>query len=162
MARTFQALELYDDLSVEENVSAAAYGVKGSAKHGAVQRSLDLVGIAELRDRNAGDLSQGQRQLVSIARACAAEPKVLLLDEPAAGLDTTESRWLGDRIRNISLTGTGILLIDHDVALVLDVCDYIYVLDFGRVIAEGDPAAIRANRDVADAYLGHTHAATGS
>jgi ABC-type branched-subunit amino acid transport system ATPase component/ABC-type branched-subunit amino acid transport system permease subunit len=163
LARTFQALELYDDLSVEENVSAAAYGVKGSAKHGAVQRSLDLVGIADLRDRNAGDLSQGQRQLVSIARACAAEPKVLLLDEPAAGLDTTESQWLGERIRNISLTGTGILLIDHDVALVLDVCDYIYVLDFGRVIAEGDPASIRANRDVADAYLGHAHgAATAS
>ena len=157
LARTFQALELYDDLSVEENVSAAAYSVKGAAKHGAVQRSLDLVGITDLRARNAGDLSQGQRQLVSIARACAAEPEVLLLDEPAAGLDTTESRWLGDRIRNISLTGTGILLIDHDVALVLDVCDYIYVLDFGRVIAEGDPASIRANRDVADAYLGHSH-----
>ena len=160
LARTFQALELYDDLSVEENVSAAAYSVKGAAKHGAVQRSLDLVGIADLRARNAGDLSQGQRQLVSIARACAADPKVLLLDEPAAGLDTTESRWLGDRIRNISVTGTGILLIDHDVALVLDVCDYIYVLDFGRVIAEGEPAAIRTNRDVADAYLGHVHDAT--
>jgi ABC-type branched-subunit amino acid transport system ATPase component/branched-subunit amino acid ABC-type transport system permease component len=157
MARTFQALELYDDLSVEENVSAAAYGVKGAAKHGAVQRSLELVGITDLSTRSAGDLSQGQRQLVSIARACAAEPKVLLLDEPAAGLDTTESQWLGDRIRNISATGTGILLIDHDVALVLDVCDYIYVLDFGRVIAKGDPTAIRANRDVADAYLGHTH-----
>ena len=159
LARTFQALELYDDLSVEENVSAAAYSVKRAAKHGAVQRALDLVGIADLRARDAGDLSQGQRQLVSIARACAADPKVLLLDEPAAGLDTTESRWLGDRIRNISVTGTGILLIDHDVALVLDVCDYIYVLDFGRVIAEGEPAEIRANRDVAEAYLGHAHSA---
>jgi len=162
LARTFQALELYDDLSVEENVSAAAYGVKGAARHGAVQRSLELVGIADLRERNAGDLSQGQRQLVSIARACAADPKVLLLDEPAAGLDTTESQWLGDRIRNIAVTGTGILLIDHDVALVLDVCDYIYVLDFGRVIAEGDPASIRTNRDVADAYLGHVHDATAT
>ena len=162
LARTFQALELYDDLSVEENVSAAAYGVKGAAKHGAVQRSLDLVGITDLSARNAGDLSQGQRQLVSIARACAADPTVLLLDEPAAGLDTTESQWLGDRIRNISVTGTGILLIDHDVALVLDVCDYIYVLDFGRVIAEGEPASIRTNRDVADAYLGHVHDATAT
>jgi ABC-type branched-subunit amino acid transport system ATPase component len=164
LARTFQAIELYDDLSVDENVSAAAYGVKGAARHGAVRRSLDLVGIADLRERNAGDLSQGQRQLVSIARACAADPNVLLLDEPAAGLDTTESHWLGDRIRAISSTGTGILLIDHDVALVLDVCDYIYVLDFGRVIAEGEPAAIRTDRDVAEAYLGHTHsvAAAGS
>jgi sulfate-transporting ATPase len=157
LARTFQSLELYDDLSVEENVSAAAFGVKGEARHGAVQRSLDLVGIADLRHREAGDLSQGQRQLVSIARACAADPHVLLLDEPAAGLDTSESKWLGDRIRDISATGTGVLLIDHDVALVLDICDYIYVLDFGSVIAEGDPAAIRANRAVADAYLGSVH-----
>jgi sulfate-transporting ATPase len=97
---------------------------------------------------------------VSIARACAADPAVILLDEPAAGLDTTESKWLGDRIRNISANGTGILLVDHDVALVLDICDYIYVLDFGEVIAEGDPAHIRANRAVADAYLGHAHEAT--
>jgi len=160
LARTFQQLELYDDLSVEENVSAAAFGVRGSARGGAVQRALDLVGIADLRAREAGDLSQGQRQLVSIARACAADPKVILLDEPAAGLDTTESKWLGDRIRNISAQGTGILLVDHDVALVLDICDYIYVLDFGEVIAEGDSAHIRANRAVADAYLGHAHEAT--
>ena len=75
---------------------------------------------------------------MSIARACAADPRVLLLDEPAAGLDTTESKWLGERIRAISATGTGVLLVDHDVALVLGVCDYVYVLDFGRVIAEGD------------------------
>jgi len=160
LARTFQQLELYDDLTVEENVSAAAFGVRGEARRGAVQRALDLVGIADLRGRDAGDLSQGQRQLVSIARACAADPKVILLDEPAAGLDTTESKWLGDRIRNISANGTGILLVDHDVALVLDICDYIYVLDFGEVIAEGDPAHIRANRAVADAYLGHAHEAT--
>jgi len=157
LARTFQQLELYDDLTVEENVSAAAFGVRGEARRGAVQRALDLVGIADLRGRDAGDLSQGQRQLVSIARACAADPKVILLDEPAAGLDTTESRWLGDRIRNISANGTGVLLVDHDVALVLDICDSIYVLDFGEVIAEGPPATIRANRAVADAYLGHVH-----
>jgi ABC-type branched-subunit amino acid transport system ATPase component/ABC-type branched-subunit amino acid transport system permease subunit len=160
LARTFQQLELYDDLTVEENVSAAAFGVKGEARRGAVQRALDLVGIANLRERDAGDLSQGQRQLVSIARACAADPKVILLDEPAAGLDTTESAWLGERIRNISAIGTGVLLIDHDVALVLSICDYIYVLDFGSVIAEGDPASIRANRAVADAYLGTVHDAT--
>ena len=159
LARTFQALELYDDLTVEENVSAAAFGVRGDARHGAVQQALDLVGIAELRDRHAGDLSQGQRQLVSIARACAADPQVVLLDEPAAGLDSTESQWLGDRIRAISATGTSVLLVDHDVALVLDVCDYIYVLDFGRVIAEGDPGSIRTDRAVIDAYLGTVHGA---
>ena len=157
LARTFQALELYDDLTVEENVGAAAFGVRGAARHGAVQRALDLVGIAHLRDRHAGDLSQGQRQLVSIARACAADPHVVLLDEPAAGLDSTESRWLGERIRAISAGGTGVLLVDHDVALVLDVCDHIYVLDFGRVIAEGPPSAIRSDRAVVDAYLGTVH-----
>jgi sulfate-transporting ATPase len=159
LARTFQALELYDDLTVEENVSAAAYGVRGDARHGAVDRALTLVGIGHLRQRDAGDLSQGQRQLVSIARAVAADPHVLLLDEPAAGLDSTESRWLGDRIRAISATGTGVLLVDHDVALVLSVCDYIYVLDFGRLIAEGTPDTIRADRAVIDAYLGTVHGA---
>jgi len=157
LARTFQALELYDDLTVEENVSAAAFGVRGEARSGAVQRALDLVGIANLRERDAGDLSQGQRQLVSLARACAADPRVVLLDEPAAGLDTTESTWLGERIRDISATGTGVLLVDHDVALVLSICDYIYVLDFGSVIAEGPPASIRADRAVVDAYLGTVH-----
>ncbi|HET6954592.1 MAG TPA: branched-chain amino acid ABC transporter permease/ATP-binding protein [Acidimicrobiales bacterium] len=157
LARTFQSLELYDDLTVEENVSAALSGRRGDDRRHAVTRALDLVGIGDLRDRHAGALSQGQRQLVSIARACAAEPRVLLLDEPAAGLDTTESRWLGERIRSIRASGVGVLLVDHDVGLVLGVCDYIYVLDFGMVIAEGDPAAIRSDRAVADAYLGTTH-----
>ena len=127
-----------------------------------MHRALELVGITELRHRDAGDLSQGQRQLVSIARACAADPRVLLLDEPAAGLDTTESKWLGERIRKISATGTAVLLVDHDVALVLSICDHIYVLDFGAVIAEGDAAAIRADRAVADAYLGNVHDATAA
>jgi sulfate-transporting ATPase len=157
LARTFQSIELYDDLTVEENVAAATVGAKGEARHGAVQRALDLVGIGALRERDAGDLSQGQRQLVSIARACAADPRVLLLDEPAAGLDSTESRWLGERIRSISATGTGVLLVDHDVALVLGICDHIYVLDFGTVIAEGDPSAIRSDPAVAAAYLGTMH-----
>ena len=89
-----------------------------------------------------------------MARACASRPSILLLDEPAAGLDPTESSWLGERIRLIADSGTGVLLVDHDVALVLGVCDHIYVLDFGRVIAEGDGAAIRADPAVAEAYLG--------
>jgi len=160
LARTFQSLELYDDLTVEENVGAAAFGATGHARHGAVGRALDRVGIADLRGRHAGELSQGQRQLVSIARACAADPKVLLLDEPAAGLDTAESRWLGERIRNLGAAGAGVLLVDHDVALVLNTCDYIYVLNFGSVIAAGPPAAIRSDRAVADAYLGTVHDTT--
>ncbi|MCK9894518.1 ATP-binding cassette domain-containing protein [Frankia sp. AgB32] len=157
LARTFQSLELYDDLTVTENVSAALAGVRGEQRHRTLAAALDLVGIAGIAERPAGELSQGERQLVSIARAIATRPEILLLDEPAAGLDSTESVWLGERIRSISRSGVGVLLVDHDVALVLDVCDHIYVLDFGKVIAAGDAAAIRADRAVADAYLGNVH-----
>jgi sulfate-transporting ATPase len=157
LARTFQSLELYDDLSVEENVSVAASGRRQADRKAAVTRALGSVGIAALHDRPAGDLSQGERQLVSIARACAADPAVLLLDEPAAGLDSDESTWLGERLRAIAASGTALLLVDHDVNLVLSVCDHVYVLDFGSVIAEGTPDAIRADRAVADAYLGTMH-----
>jgi ABC-type branched-subunit amino acid transport system ATPase component/ABC-type branched-subunit amino acid transport system permease subunit len=157
LARTFQSLELYDDLSVQENVSVAATGGRQAQRRAKVARALASVGIAGLADRPAGELSQGERQLVSIARACVAEPAVLLLDEPAAGLDSEESAWLGDRIRSIGTSGTGLLLVDHDVNLVLGVCDHVYVLDFGKVIAEGPPDAIRADRAVAAAYLGTMH-----
>ncbi len=157
LARTFQSLELYDDLSVDENVSVAALGARRSDRQEAVTRALTSVGIANLRDRPAGELSQGERQLVSIARACATEPSVLLLDEPAAGLDSDESVWLGERLRAIRSAGAAMLLIDHDVNLVLSVCDYVYVLDFGAVIAEGSPDAIRNDRAVAEAYLGTMH-----
>jgi ABC-type branched-subunit amino acid transport system ATPase component len=160
LARTFQSLELYDDLSVDENVSVAAFAARSGDRRTAVSDALTLVGIDALRDRPAGELSQGERQLVSIARACAANARVLLLDEPAAGLDTTESRWLGERIRRIADAGTGVLLVDHDVGLVLGLCDYIYVLDFGKVIAAGEPAQIRTDRAVGEAYLGQIHDAS--
>jgi ABC-type branched-subunit amino acid transport system ATPase component/branched-subunit amino acid ABC-type transport system permease component len=160
LARTFQAIELYDDLTVDENVSVAAFGAAKGERAAAVTRALDVVGIGSLRDRPAGELSQGERQLVSIARAYATEPRVLLLDEPAAGLDNRESEWLGERIRSIADTGTGILLVDHDVSLVLSLCDNIYVLDFGAVIAQGDATAIRGDRAVAEAYLGSLHEVT--
>ncbi len=158
LARTFQSLELYDDLSVEENVSVAALVARPSERTTAVTAALDLAGIDHLRERPAGELSQGERQLVSIARACATGPAVLLLDEPAAGLDSTESRRLGERIRDIADTGTAVLLVEHDIALVLELCDHIYVLDFGRLIGEGDATAIRSDHAVAEAYLGHMHA----
>jgi ABC-type branched-subunit amino acid transport system ATPase component/branched-subunit amino acid ABC-type transport system permease component len=157
LARTFQSLELYDDLSVEENVSVAAFGSRHGDRRAAVDRALEQVGILGLRDRPAGQLSQGERQLVSIARACVARPDVVLLDEPAAGLDTTETAWLGQRIRAIAASGTAVLLVDHDIALVLDVCDHVYVLDFGAVIAQGPPHLIRSDQAVADAYLGVMH-----
>src|SRR5262249_60358991 len=115
---------------------------------------------AALRAGPAGDLSQGQRQLVSIARALIGRPEIVLLDEPAAGLDSNESAWLAARLREIRDAGTTVLLVDHDMNLVLNLCDHIEVLDFGEVIARGTPAAIRANGLVADAYLGTMHAAT--
>ena len=154
LARTFQSLELYDDLSVEENVSAALFGVPVSDRAHALDRVLDRLGLADRRDRPAGELSQGERQLVSIARALACDPKALLLDEPAAGLDHAETRLLGERIRDVAASGIGVLLVDHDIGLVLDVCDYVYVLDFGKVIVEGDAATIRADDSLAAAYLG--------
>jgi sulfate-transporting ATPase len=161
LTRSFQSLELYDDLSVEENVSVAAFGSRSDDPAADVTRALQLTGIEALRERPAGELSQGERQLVSIARSYAAQPQILLLDEPAAGLDTSESRWLGERIRAISESGTGVLLVDHDVGLVLGVCDVIYVLDLGKVIASGDATSIRGDRTVAAAYLGTTHEMSG-
>ena len=160
LARSFQSLELYDDLSVEENVSVAAFGSDADDPRDDVTTALQMAGIEHLRERPAGELSQGERQLVSIARSYAARPRVLLLDEPAAGLDAADSMRLGERIRAISAAGTGVLLVDHDVALVLGVCDLIYVLDLGKIIAFGDPDSIRTDRTVAAAYLGTTHELT--
>jgi sulfate-transporting ATPase len=119
-----------------------------------VSTALERAGLSDHPERHAEDLSRGERQLVSIARACVSDPKVLLLDEPAAGLDTADSVRLGARVRDIAAGGTAVLLVDHDVALVLDVCDYIYVLDFGEVILEGDAASIRNDPRLAEAYLG--------
>lgn len=158
LSRTFQSIELYDDLSVEENVTVGEAAALSRGRS-TVKRDEILVrlGIADLRDRPAGDLSQGQRQLVSIARAVVADPEILLLDEPAGGLDSDETARLGDRIREIADSGVGVLLIDHDIHLVLRLCDRIEVLDFGRLIASGPAQEIRRNLVVTTAYLGQTH-----
>jgi ABC-type branched-subunit amino acid transport system ATPase component len=115
-----------------------------------------LLGLGEHRDKLTLDLSHGQRKLVSVARALAAKPSMLLLDEPAAGLDTVESQQLGKHLREILKQDISIFLIDHDMGLVLSVCDYIYVLDFGKIIAEGTPEEVRNNPEVKRAYLGET------
>ena len=159
LARTFQAIELWDDLTVYENITAGATGSARRSGPGEVERVLALLGLGAVRDRPPAELSQGQRQLVSIARALVGGPQVLLLDEPAGGLDSAESRWLGDRLRDVRDSGVTILLVDHDMHLVLNLCDRIEVLNFGRLIASGPPSSIRADRVVADAYLGSTHAA---
>ena len=157
LGRTFQHAELYEDLSVHENVIVGV-----SAAHGrqarTVDETLELLGLADVAELPVAELSQGRRQLVSIARALIGNPKVLLLDEPAGGLDSRESQWLGKRLRKIRDSGVTILLIDHDMHLVLNLCDDIYVLNFGEVIAHDNPSGIRADSRVAEAYLGSAHA----
>ncbi len=157
LGRTFQHTELYEDLSVTENIVVGAAAAHGRAPK-SVEETLGLLDLLDLADRPVAELSQGRRQLVSIARALIGNPSVLLLDEPAGGLDSHESQWLGLRLRRIRESGVTILLIDHDMHLVLNLCDSIYVLNFGKIIAEGTPTAIRADRAVAAAYLGSTHA----
>ncbi len=157
VGRTFQSLDLYDDMSVHENVMVGTVALDRQVSPEEVTADvLDLLGLASIAARPVGELPQGVRQLVSIARALAGRPKVLLLDEPAAGLDANESRWLGTMLQGISDSGVAILLVDHDMALVLEFCDEIRVLDFGALIASGSPSAIRANPSVRTAYLGST------
>ena len=166
LSRTWQSLELFGDLSVRENVQVAdERATAGSVLADFVKparpvdltrvdSALELVGLTADADSRPGDLPLGRQKLVGVARALASSPRVMLADEPAAGLDTVESRALGREIIDIAEGGVSILLVDHDMGLVLEVCDYIYVLDFGQIIAEGSPADIRANEAVIDAYLG--------
>jgi branched-chain amino acid transport system ATP-binding protein len=115
---------------------------------------LEKLGLAEVADRRPSELSQGQRKMISVARVLAGQPRVLCMDEPAAGLSMGESVTLGRRLRTLVDEGLGILLVDHDVGLVLSVCDVIYVLDFGSLIAFGPPEKIRTDEHVVSAYLG--------
>jgi branched-chain amino acid transport system ATP-binding protein len=166
LARTWQSLELFDDLTVGENLQVAAerttigsvaadlFAPSRRRDRRAVDEALDLLELGALTERMPGELSQGQRKLVGVARALAARPQLVCMDEPAAGLDTSESQALGGRLRDTVAAGVGILLIDHDMGLVLSVCDYVYVIEFGAVIAHGTPAEIRTNERVLAAYLG--------
>jgi ABC-type branched-subunit amino acid transport system ATPase component len=156
LGRTFQSIDLYEDLSVEENVIVGQHLARGRGPE-QLASVLTSLGLLAYRDRSVGELSQGQRQLVSIARALAGEPRLLLLDEPAAGLDSSESEWLAARLRDVRDTGVTILLIDHDMSLVLGLCDQLYVLNFGSLIASGSPDHIRVDPSVVDAYLGAAH-----
>ncbi|MXP23345.1 ATP-binding cassette domain-containing protein [Gordonia sp. HNM0687] len=163
LGRTFQGIDLYDDLSVGENVevgTTASRHRRGGRPHldaAQMTRLFEVLHLDKVLDRPVRELSQGQRQLVSVARALAGRPRVVLLDEPAAGLDTGESQWLGHRLRAIRDNGTTIVMVDHDMELVLEVCDRIVVLDLGRPIAVGTPDEVRRNPDVTRAYLGATH-----
>lgn len=165
MARTWQLGELFDDLTVAENLSVAAADnttwqtirdvLRGrSERRPTVDAILERLGISDLANRSAAELTEGQRKLVGVGRAIAADPVFLLLDEPAAGLDSNESAKLGDTLRSIVADGVGMLLVDHDMGLVMSVCDRIVVLNFGEVIAEGTPEQVRNNPAVIRAYLG--------
>lgn len=170
LSRTFQSLELFEDLTVRDNLMVAAErprltsvvtdiflpGRNERAYREQVDWALDIMGLLEHADTLPSDLSHGQRKLVGVSRALAAKPKLVLLDEPAAGLDTAESQLLGTHMRDFLDAGISVFLIDHDMGLVLNVCDYIYVLDFGAVIAKGTPAEVRADPAVVAAYLGES------
>jgi branched-chain amino acid transport system ATP-binding protein len=159
MARTFQRLELFSQLSVRENIAVAA-GLHGQwsdrirQDDRLVQSLLEGVGLTEIADERADTLSTGQGRLVEIARALAIQPKLLLLDEPASGQDAHETARFAELLHALADDGVAILLVEHDVDLVMQVCQKIFVLDFGRMIASGAPDQIQADPQVRAAYLG--------
>ena len=166
LGRTWQSLELFEDLTVADNLRVTAErqrlgGFFADLAHparrrdrGDVDYALDVLGIADLGERMPNEISQGQRKLVSAARALAARPRLVCMDEPAAGLDTAESREFATRLRRIRDAGITVLLVDHDMGLVLDVCDHVHVIEFGVQIAEGTPREITGDPRVVESYLG--------
>jgi branched-chain amino acid transport system ATP-binding protein len=159
LARTFQRLELFGLLTVRENVQVAAE-VRDTFGSTGIVELIERVGLGHLIDERVDALPTGQARLVEIARALATKPRVLLLDEPASGLDDNETDQLGALLRSLAAEGIAVLLVEHDIRLVMDVCDLIHVLDFGHIIAVGDAATIRTDQAVLTAYLGGSLEAT--
>jgi branched-chain amino acid transport system ATP-binding protein len=159
LARTFQHSHAFRGLSVRENVEVSALGVGASAREAARRATalLERLGLDRYADTPASALAHGDERRLGVARALATEPSFVLLDEPAAGLPEAEVPDFAALVRSIaSQHGAGVLLIDHNIALIMETCERIQVLDQGTVLAEGAPAEIRANLDVAAAYLGET------
>ncbi len=149
LGRTFQSLELFEDLTVRENLSV---GHRSSMR--SLATALAQAGLGQVADRLPSTLSPGMRGVVALARASAAEQRVLLLDEVAAGMDRLERSSLAEHLREIVSSGSSVLLVDHDLGLVADLSQRVIVLDAGRVIASGSPEEIRRNEQVLGAYLG--------
>jgi len=150
IARTFQNLELFGSMSVLDNVQV---GARGGTR--AALEVLDYVGLADVAERPVSSLSFGARKNVELARALAAKPQLLMLDEPAAGFGYEEIEVLRDTIKRVRRDfDTTILMVEHQMQLVMGICDRIIVLCSGKKLADGDPASIASNREVIEAYLG--------
>jgi branched-chain amino acid transport system ATP-binding protein len=159
LARTFQRLEVFGSLTARDNVLVAAEIRKRWARDGSdpkaiAEQVLERVGITHVANERVDAMPTGMARLVELARALAAQPRLLLLDEPGSGLDESETEGFGDLLLDLAREGLGMLLVEHDVDLVMRVCDLIFVLDFGRIIAVGTPSEIQQNPDVQAAYLG--------
>ena len=150
LTRTWQSIELFDDLTVLENLTVLAPRRASTT----AEDLLGHFGLARLSGAMPSEISQVQRKVVGLARALVTEPRVLCLDEPAAGLDVTESEELGRRLREIVDAGTAMLLVDHDMGLVLGISDHVVALEFGKVIAAGTSEDVRRDPKVIAAYLG--------
>jgi branched-chain amino acid transport system ATP-binding protein len=155
LARTFQRLELFGRLSVRDNLLVAAeLGPDRHRAAGVVTEILDRLGLAGTADTPADALPTGAGRLVEVGRALAVRPRLLLLDEPAAGQDAEETARFAGLLRSLAADGTAVVLVEHDMGLVMTVCDVVHVLDLGRVIATGSPAEIQNDETVLAAYLG--------
>ena len=159
LGRTFQRLELFSLLSVRENIRVAADIRKGYARERGdpaqvVEDIIARVGLEAVADARVDSLPTGQCRLVELGRSLATQPKVLLLDEPASGQDDRETEQFAVLLRELATEGMAVVLVEHDVSLVMNVCEQVHVLDFGRIIASGTPAEIQQNEAVLAAYLG--------
>jgi branched-chain amino acid transport system ATP-binding protein len=159
LARTFQRLEVFGSMTARENILTAAEIHKSWSRHAGhpadvADEVIDRIGLRAVADDRVDAMPTGLARLVELGRALATKPRVLLLDEPASGLDEAESDEFGQLLRALADDGMAVLMVEHDMDLVMRVCEWIHVLDYGAMLAVGTAAEIQANPEVLDAYLG--------